>query len=40
MPGGSQDVVASILREQSMIEKICVIYSDFVFRHGDWVDWV
>lgn len=29
-----------MLREQSIMEKICVIYSNFVFRHGDWVDGV
>lgn len=33
LPDGSQEVVANVLREQSIIEKVCAIHSHFVFRH-------
>lgn len=40
LPERSHEVVPNLLKEQYIIEKICAIYSHFVFRHGDWVYWV
>lgn len=37
---GSQEVVANILREQSIVEMVSAPYSHFVLGHEDWVDCV